>query len=102
MIMNSDIKKLICILFVHISSIILENFKDHALIIPELLKFIELHTYKFGLVYNFFQNFTHFLAVNYQGAIYCNCTGWYVSHLVRNIKYRLSHDRAAIMNSDSM
>ena len=51
-IMISDINNLICILFVHLSSIILENFKDHALIIPEILEFIELHTYKFGLVYN--------------------------------------------------
>ena len=51
MLMNSDINKLICILFVHLSSIILENFKDRALIIPKLLEFIELHTYKFGLVY---------------------------------------------------
>ena len=51
MIMNSDINKLICILFVHLSSIILENFKDRALIILELFEFIELHTYKFGLVY---------------------------------------------------
>ena len=47
MIMNSDINKLICIMFEHLSSIILENFKDRTLIIPE---FIELHTYKFGLV----------------------------------------------------
>ena len=38
---------------VRASSIILENFKDHTLIIPEILKFIELNTYKFGLVYNF-------------------------------------------------
>ena len=51
-IMISDINNLICILFVHLSSIILENFKDRALIIPEILEFIELHTYKFGLVYN--------------------------------------------------
>ena len=50
MIMNSDINKLLCILFVHLSAIILENFKDLALIIPEILDFIELHTYKFGLV----------------------------------------------------
>ena len=50
--MNSDINKLICILFVHLSAIILENFKDLALIIPEILEFIELHTYKFRLVYN--------------------------------------------------
>ena len=50
-IMVSDINKLICILFLHLSSIILENFKDHTLIIPEILGFIELHTYKFGLVY---------------------------------------------------
>ena len=49
--MNSDINELICILFEYISAIILENFKDLALIIPEILKFIELHTYKFGLVY---------------------------------------------------
>ena len=51
MIMKSDINKLICILFVHLSSIILEHFKDHALIITEILEFIELHTYKFGLMY---------------------------------------------------
>ena len=53
MIMISDINNLICTLFVRLSSIILENFKDSALIIPEILKFIELHTYKFGLVYMF-------------------------------------------------
>ena len=53
MIMKSDINKLMCILFVHLSSIILENFKDHTLIITVLLEFIELHTYKFGLVYMF-------------------------------------------------
>ena len=35
----------------HPSSINLENFKDRALIIPEVLEFIKLHTYKFGLVY---------------------------------------------------
>ena len=35
----------------HLSSIILENFKDRALIILEILEFIELHTYKFGLVH---------------------------------------------------
>ena len=51
MIMNSDINKLGCILFVHLSSISLENFKDLALIIPEILELIKLHTYKFGLVY---------------------------------------------------
>ena len=45
------IKKLVCILFVHLSSISLEYFKDHALIIPEILELIKLHTYKFGLVY---------------------------------------------------
>ena len=39
MIIKSDIKKLICILFVRLSSIILENFKDRALIIPEILEF---------------------------------------------------------------
>ena len=50
MILNSDINKLICKLLVHLSSLILENFKDRASIIPELLEFIELHTYKFGLV----------------------------------------------------
>ena len=51
MIMKSDINKLVCILFVHLSSISLENFKDRALIIPEILELIKLHTYKFGLVY---------------------------------------------------
>ena len=51
MIMKSDINKLECILFMHFSSISLENFKDHALIIPEILELIKLHTYKFGLVY---------------------------------------------------
>ena len=45
-----DINNLICILFVHLSSIILKNVKDHAMIIREILEFIELHTYKFGLV----------------------------------------------------
>ena len=50
MIMKSDISKLGCILFVHLSSISLENFKDLALIIPEILELIKLHTYKFGLV----------------------------------------------------
>ena len=49
--MISDINNLICILFVNLPSIILENFKIRALIIPEILEFIELHTYKFGLVY---------------------------------------------------
>ena len=28
--------------------------------------------------YNYFQNCTHLLVVNYQEAIYCNCTGWYL------------------------
>ena len=51
MIMRSDINKLVCISFVYLSSIILENFKDRALIIPEILESIKLHTYKFGLVY---------------------------------------------------
>ena len=51
MIMKSDITKLICILFMHLSSIILDNFKDPALIIHEILEFIELHTYKFGQVH---------------------------------------------------
>ena len=50
MVMKSDINKLICMLFVHLFSIMLENFKDRALIIPEIWEFIELHTYKFGLV----------------------------------------------------
>ena len=49
--MKSDINTLVCILFVHLSSIILENFRDRALIIPEILELIKLHTYKFGLVY---------------------------------------------------
>ena len=39
------------ILFMHLSSIVLENFKDRSLIMSEILEFIELHTYKFGLVY---------------------------------------------------
>ena len=46
MIMKSDINNLICILLVHLSSIILENFKDRASIILEISEFIELHTYK--------------------------------------------------------
>ena len=50
MIMKSDINKLVCILFVHLSSISLENFKDRALMIPDILELIKLHTYKFGLV----------------------------------------------------
>ena len=54
MIMKSDINKLVCILFVHLSSISLENFKDRFLINPEILELIKLHTYKFGLVYNKF------------------------------------------------
>ena len=49
MIMKSDFNKLVCILFSHLSSIRLENFKD--LIIPDILGLIKLHTYKFGLVY---------------------------------------------------
>ena len=52
MIMKSDINKLVCILFVHHSSLSLENFKDRSLINPEILQLIKLHTYKFGLVYN--------------------------------------------------
>ena len=51
MIMISDVNNLICILFVNLFSIILGNFKDRALIIPEISEFIELHTYKFGLMY---------------------------------------------------
>ena len=51
MIMKFNINKLVCILFVHLFSISLENFKDRALIIPEILELIKLHTYKFGLVY---------------------------------------------------
>ena len=54
MTMTSDINKLVRILFLHLSSISLENFKDRALIIPEILELIKLHTYKFGLVYNRF------------------------------------------------
>ena len=50
MLMKSDINKLVCILFVHLSSTSLENFKDRSLINPEILELIELHTYKFGLV----------------------------------------------------
>ena len=51
MIMKSDFNQLVCILFVHISSIILENFRDRGLIMPEILELKQLHTYKFGLVY---------------------------------------------------
>ena len=51
MIMKSDINKLVCILFVHLSSISLENFRVRALKILEILELIKLHTYKFGLVY---------------------------------------------------
>ena len=51
MIIKPDINKLGCILFVHLSSSSLENFKDLALIIPEIFELIKLHTYKFGLVY---------------------------------------------------
>ena len=51
MIIKSDINKLVSILFVHLSSIILENFMDRALIIPEILELIELHTYKLDIVY---------------------------------------------------
>ena len=51
MIKKSDMNKLIFILFVHLSSTSLEHFKDRALIIPEILELIKLHTYKFGLVY---------------------------------------------------
>ena len=51
MVMKSDINKLICKLFVHLFSIRLENFKDRALIIPEIWELIELHTYQFGIVY---------------------------------------------------
>ena len=50
MIMKFDINKLVCILVVHLSSTILENFKEHTLIISEILEFIQLHTYTFGLV----------------------------------------------------
>ena len=46
-IMKSDINKLGCILFVHLSSISLENFKDRALKIPEILELIKLDTYIF-------------------------------------------------------
>ena len=52
MIMKSDINKLVCVLFVHLSSSSLAHFKDRALIILEILELIKLHTYKFGLVYN--------------------------------------------------
>ena len=44
MVMKSDINKLVCILFVHLSSISLENFKERTLIIPEILEIIKLHT----------------------------------------------------------
>ena len=50
-IMKFDINKLVCILFVHLSSISLENSEVRALKIPEILELIKVHTYKFGLVY---------------------------------------------------
>ena len=55
-IMKSDINKLVCILFVHLSSISLENFKNRSLIYPEILELIKLHTYKFGIVYLAYDN----------------------------------------------
>ena len=45
MIMKPDINKLGWILFVHLSSISLEDFKDLALITLEILELIKLHTY---------------------------------------------------------
>ena len=56
MIMKSDINICVCILFVHLASISLENLKDRGLIIPEILELITLHTYKFGLVYIVWNN----------------------------------------------
>ena len=44
MVMKFDINKLGRILSVHLSSISLENFKDLALIISEILELIKLHT----------------------------------------------------------
>ena len=49
-IMKFEINKLMCILFVHLSSIIPEISKDLVLIIPEILELIELRSYKFCLV----------------------------------------------------
>ena len=51
MIMIIDINYLLCILFVQLSSVICENFKARASIIPEILECIELLTYKLGIVY---------------------------------------------------
>ena len=51
LILKFEISKLKYILFVHLSFIIPENFKDLFLMIPEIFEFFELHTYKFGLVY---------------------------------------------------
>ena len=48
MIINFEINKLICIMFVHLSSIIPENLKGLILIIPEIFDFLELYTYKFA------------------------------------------------------
>ena len=50
MIMIININNLLCILFVQLSSVICENFKALAWIIPEILECIELLTYKLGLV----------------------------------------------------
>ena len=57
--MISDINILIFILLVRLSSIILENFNDCALIITDILELIELHAYKFGLVY-----YPHYIGSN--------------------------------------
>ena len=54
MIMKYEINKLICILFVQFSSIIPENSKALALIILEILEFIDPRSYKFGLVNSLF------------------------------------------------
>ena len=55
-IMKSYINELVCILFVHLSSISLKNSKARALKIPEIMELIKLHTYKFGLVHMYIQD----------------------------------------------
>ena len=51
MILIINIHNLLCILFVQNPFVICENFMARALIFPEKLEFIELHTYKLGIVY---------------------------------------------------
>ena len=49
--MKFDVYKFSCNLYVNLSFIIPENFKDLASLISDILAFMQLHSYKFGLVY---------------------------------------------------